>query len=304
MKDKHTRGILCVLCGGFLWGFSGTCSQYLFMKYDFPADWLAAARMLCSGIILILFMVFKDRKQLTKIFLNKRDSLILLVFSCAGLLMCQLSYLKTISYSNSGTATVLEYLFPIMVIFFVCVTTPRKPKLREMIAIFLAILGVFLISTHGDPTSLVISKNALIWGLTAAVTTFIYSASPEGIIKKYGSIPVTGLGMLIGGTVLFIIIRGWQSNPISDFTSLIMCVIVCIVGTAVAFTLYLRGVGDIGPVKASMVASVEPVAATVISALWLRTKFYLVDIVGFALILAIIFITASKQKNIQEDKNV
>lgn len=292
MKNKHTRGVLCVLSGGFLWGFSGTCSQYLFMEYGFSAQWLAAVRMLFAGIVLSLFMIVRDKKQLFRIFSDKKDTAVLLVFSVFGLMLCQLSYLTAIFYSNSGTATVLEYLFPIMVIAFVCIKTPRSPKLRETVAVILAIAGVFLISTHGDPSSLVISKQALFWGLLAALTTFIYNAAPEGIIKKYGSICVTGLGMLIGGVLLFVIIRGWRNIPDFDIISLLMCFIVCFVGTVAAFTLYLRGVGDVGPIKAGMAASIEPVAATVISAAWLGTKFNLTDIIGFAFILAIIFITA------------
>lgn len=290
MKNKNSRGLVCVLSGGILWGFSGTCSQYLFMNYSFPPEWLAAVRMLAAGILLTAYMIIKDRHKLISISYSKYDLCILLIFSLFGLMLCQLSYLKTISYSNSGTATVLEYLFPIMVIIFACIKTPRKPKPREIFAAMFAITGVFLIATHGRPSSLVISQKALSWGLLSAVTTFIYNSSPESIIKKYGSIPITGLGMLIGGTVLFTVVRGWRIFPISDIASFIVCAAVCIIGTVAAFTLYLRGVGDIGPVKASMAASIEPVAATVISALWLGTKFYPTDIIGFVLIIAIIFV--------------
>ena len=63
-------------------------------------------------------------------------------------------------------------------------------------------------------------------------------------------------------------------------------------GTAVAFTLYLQGVVDIGPVKASMIASIEPVSAALFAFVWLSTPFIGIDLVGFAMILVTIFLLA------------
>ena len=70
------------------------------------------------------------------------------------------------------------------------------------------------------------------------------------------------------------------------------------IGTALAFTLYLQGVSDIGSVKASMTACVEPVSATIISALWLKTKFTGIDIVGLIAILTAVLLL-SKKDNIR-----
>ena len=47
-----------------------------------------------------------------------------------------------------------------------------------------------------------------------------------------------------------------------------------IVGTVIAYPLYVQGVSDVGPVKASMLASVEPVSAAVISAVVLLDSAY------------------------------
>ena len=211
-------------------------------------------------------------------------------------MICQLSYLMTISYSNAGTATVLEYLFPVFVILYTCIVTPRKPMIKEICAIALAMAGTYLLATHGKTDGLVLSLPTLIWGLLAALSCFIYNVSPAKIIDKYGSIQITGLGMLIGGAILFIFSKSFGIMPICDINSFIFFIIICFVGTVLAFTLYMQGVGDIGAVKSSMLACIEPVAASVISALWLGTKFYLPDIIGSVLIVSVIFITTEKNK--------
>ncbi|MCD7905299.1 MAG: DMT family transporter [Clostridiales bacterium] len=292
---NNMKGIAFTLFGASLWGFSGSCGQYLFTAYGFDAKWLTSVRMTTAGIILTLFTLIKEREKTFDIFKNKKDLLTLLVLAFAGLLLVQFTYLKTISYSNSGTATVLQILFTIFVIVYVCIRTPRLPERREVTAVIFAVTGVFLIATHGKIGSMAISKEALFWGLVSAFSAFIYNTVPVGIINKYGSITVTGWGMLMGGLVFLIATGSYKSFPVCDLPSLLATLVLCIVGTAIAFTLYLKGASEIGPVKASQLAAIEPVVATVVSALWLKTKFYSADLAGFALIIAIIFIVSEKE---------
>ncbi|MCD7778000.1 MAG: DMT family transporter [Clostridiales bacterium] len=295
MDKNSVKGIISVLAGASLWGFSGTCGQYLFMNYGFDAKWLTSARMLTAGVILTLITLIKTKGETFDIFKNKKDTITLLYFAFIGLLLVQFSYLKTIAYSNSGTATVLQILFTIIVIFYVCIRTPRAPKAREVLAVFCAVSGVFLLATHGKIGTMAISEAALIWGLISAFSAFVYNTAPVGIINKYGSIKVPGLGMLVGGLVFLIATGSYKSFPVCDIPSLLATLVLCVGGTAIAFTLYLKGTAAIGPVKASQLAAIEPVVATVVSALWLKTKFYLIDLVGFALIIAIIFIVSKKE---------
>ena len=60
--------------------------------------------------------------------------------------------------------------------------------------------------------------------------------------------------------------------------------ITVVLGTAVAFTAYLWGVDRIGPVKASLIGSLEPIAATAFSALVMGSSYAGIDIVGMVLI--------------------
>ena len=59
--------------------------------------------------------------------------------------------------------------------------------------------------------------------------------------------------------------------------------------------LIMPGIVDVGPAKASMLASTEPVSATVFSALWLGTSFSATDLIGFAAITATVFLLAKSE---------
>ena len=61
------------------------------------------------------------------------------------------------------------------------------------------------------------------------------------------------------------IFRPWEYELIWDGGTWGALVSVIVIGTAIAFGLYLQGVSMIGPLKGSILASVEPLSAVIIS---------------------------------------
>ncbi len=295
MKSKNTRGILCTLLGGTLWGFSGACSDFLFTNYAMDSSWLTVVRMLGAGIALTVINLTGSRKRSIAIWKNGMDAVQLVIFALLGLAFSQYAYLTSIDHSNAGTATVLQYLGPVLIMGLVCVKNRRLPDRREGIAICLAVGGTYLLATHGNPKTMVLSQLGLIWGLLSAVSLALYTLLPAKIIPKWGSMIVTGWAMLLGGAAMALISRVWSIPVALDIYGWLAVGGVVIAGTLLAYTLYLQGVADVGAVLASMLASVEPVSATVISALWLGTSFQWIDLLGFAAIMATVFLLAKRE---------
>lgn len=296
MKSKtYIRGILFTAAGGIGWGISGVCSQYLFISYHMNSGWLTAVRMVFSGIILLGISLPKHRRAVVGILKDSKDRLWLLAFSIAGLLLCQYAFLSAIQYSNSGTATVLQSLNVVLLTAFLCLKNHVLPEQKRLLSIILAIVGVYLISTNGNPYIMVLSPHGLFWGIMAALGVVFYTLLSQNIVAKWGNLIVTGWGMLIGGIVLSVFIDAWSLPNYLDAGALIVIAIIVLVGTAGAFAAFLQGVSDIGPVKATLIACLEPVTATIISAFWLHTKFNVVDILGFCLILATVFLSVKRE---------
>lgn len=293
-KSKTARGIFLTLSGGTMWGFSGACGQYLFTYKNLDSAWVTVTRMLCAGVILLILAFSKQRCELKQIIMDKQDRRRLFLFSVCGLMFCQYSYMTAIAHSNAGTATVLQYLGPVLIMIVSCFMAKRLPSGREITAIFLAVTGTFLLATHGNIHSLVISASGLTWGLLSAVALMSYTMLPVKIIARWGSTVVTGYGMLIGGIFLFFTTKYWSVHVILDWSTILGLSAIVLLGTALAFTMYLQGVSDIGSVKASMLACVEPVSATVISALWLGTDFTIMDFAGLAAVIATVLLLTQK----------
>lgn len=299
MGDKKTKvkGTAFALIGGALWGFSGTCGQYLFNFKDMNTEWLTSVRLLFSGIIMVVIALFTQRENIKGILSDKYDRIALVIFGIAGLLTCQYTYFVAISNSNAATATVLQYLGPALIMIFVCFKAKRMPNKKEILAVVLAISGTFLLATHGSLKELAISPKGLVFGLLSALSLAIYSILPGRIIQRWGSLTVTGFGMFIAGIVFTLIVRTWNISQSLDFAAVFVVLLIIIFGTVIPFTLYLQGVGYIGASKASMLACVEPLSATIISALWLKNKFMPIDILGFVLIITTVLMLSFKGKN-------
>ena len=249
-NKRKIRGVIYTLIGGICWGFSGACGQSLFMQ-GVNSTWLTVVRMISAGIILLSISLIKDRKKTISIWKNRKDSIRLVLFAIFGLMLCQYTYLTAISYSNAAIATVLQYLGPVFIMIYVCIRNLRLPKIREVISIVLAVLGTFLLATHGSLENMTLTKEGLMWGILAAIGLMLYTLLPTGIISKWGSLVVTGYGMLIGGVFLGGVTQVWNIEVSLDIKSILKVIAIVIVGTVIAFTLYLQGVSDIGAVKAS-----------------------------------------------------
>ncbi len=216
----------------------------------------------------------------------------LLLFAVLGLMFSQYTYMTAISYSNSGTTTALQCTGQVLVLIYSCILVRRWPTRLESVGVVLAVGGTFLLATHGKLGNLAISPLALAWGMASALSLALYTLLPVRLIKKYGSTVVTGWGMLIGGVVLSAATRMWAQPVHLTPSVLLTLAVVVLLGTAGAYSLYLEGVACLGAVKASMIACSEPVAAMMISAVWLHTRFTLCDVLGVAAILSMVLLIA------------
>ncbi len=297
-SSRALRGAIMALVGGIGWGFSGACGQFLFTGYDVDPLWLSAVRMTGAGLLLLALCAFRPkwRSSLRGMFGSRPEVGRLLLFSLAGLMTCQISYLFAIKFSNAGTATVLQYIGPVLIVVFVCLRGARLPRLREVAAILCVLAGTFLLATHGDPSNMVLSPEGLTWGLLAAGAVALYTLLPMGLMDRWGAVPVTASALTIGGVLLCIALRPWENPPALDAAGLAAVAAMIVFGTAMGFALYLQGVADIGASKASLIASVETVSATAFAVLWLGTVFVPMDFVGFVFIMATVLILMERKK--------
>lgn len=289
-SPSHLSGILIAVTGCSCWGFSGIFAKILFDEKHISAMWLVTVRLICAGIILLILSYLDDRTSLMKVWKNRNNVSLLLAFALLGMMPSQACFFLAVSYSNPAVATVLQYISPVLIMLVCCIRDKTAPKTGEIVILILVMTGVFLISTHGNPQQLSVTPPALFWGLVSAFAVMFYTLLPAGLIREYGTLPVVGWGMLLGGIILVPFTRPWNAAGIFDSYTLLMIMLVIIVGTVIAFTGYLQGVKIIGPLQGSLAAGTEPVVSALFTALILHVSFSAADLAG--MILVVLSVTA------------
>ena len=292
MKKNDNTGMLSTFVGGTLWGINGVMGNYLFLNKNVTTPWLIPYRLILAGFLLLGYLYYKKGSKIFDILKNPKDLLQIVLFGLIGMLGTQYTYFSAIQFSNAAIATVLTYFGPTLVLIYMCLREKRKPLKYEIVSICLSSFGVFLLATHGDITSLQISFKALFWGILSALSVVFYTVQPESLLKKYGAPIVVAWGMMIGGIFIAFVTKPWNISVTFDFVTFLVLMLIIVFGTIIAFILYLTGVNIIGPTKASIIACIEPVAATICAILFLGVTFDFLDVIGFLCIISTIFIVA------------
>lgn len=260
-KKREKLGILCCTAGATSWGLSGTCSEALFSQYPVDTTWVTAVRMTSAGIILLFLAFAKHSLNLKELGKDKKGLIEIVLFAIAGLALCQYAYLSAIKWTNSGTATVIQNLSIVFIAVYVCMTTRTAPDKRTVFCIFLALFGVWLLATGGKPGNMELTPRGLFWGLMAGIGAASYSLLSRAPVKHRGSIPVSGMGMFIGGLALSLIAHSWKIPAGLDGRAILYMAVIVLLGTVGAFTLFLQGIALVGPVKAALLSCLEPLTA-------------------------------------------
>lgn len=303
-NSSRFKGILLVVIGTLLWGVSGVAAQYLFESENFTPEWLVVVRMIIAGAIMLIYSTLKGDKNVYAIWSKKENIIKILVFALIGMLGVQYTYFAAILHGNAATATILQYLSPVIITVYLAFCNKKLPSLKQIVCILMAILGTFLIITKGNLSTLSISKEAVFWGVLSAITCAIYTLQPAELLKKYGSLCVVGWGMLIGGIAFTFIYPPFNCSGNFSVKSILAIALVVLFGTLIAYYCYLESLKYIEPSETSVFTCVEPLSASILSMIFFNVSFSFIQLVGaLCIIVTISILSFSKKDDNLEDIN-
>lgn len=295
MRNKKLAGAMCGIITGICWGLSGVFSQYLFTNTDMDSNWFVSVRILVSGFFMMFLSLITKKDEIRKLLKNKKDLLRCFFSGVLGTMMFQLACYGTVQRSNAATAIVLQYLCPVMVMIYVCFKNTKLPEKQEVFSLSLAVAGIFLISTHGNIHQLVMSEEALIWGIGCAFFMMLSTTLPEPLYRRYSSQTITSAMLFFAGITAAILINPMENTLSLDWKSLTVLTLAVVSGSIMAYIAYGLAIKQIGSVKASLYACVEIPTATMLSLVFMGTHFSFTDFIGFAMIGSTVFLLSLKE---------
>lgn len=288
-----------VIVAASLWGLSGTAAQNLFQEAKVEMDWLVTVRMLIAGLIfLAMALLGKKRQMVFDVLKNKFSIFHFAIFGIIGMLGVQYTYFAAIDEGNAAVATLLQYIAPVFILVYFLLILRKVPTLFEVLAVFLTLLGAFLLLTNGSAENLIVPGLAVFWGVLSAFALAFYTLYSERLVKQFDSIIVVGWGMLIGGMAI-----SFLQSPFSvDLTGwgikeYLLIIFVIIFGTVIPFYLFIDSLRLINSKISSLLSCSEPLSSVVASVLWLGVPFGIWQAAGTVCIIAMVFLLTLKPKN-------
>lgn len=294
-KPSVIRGVIMATIGAACWGFSATCAGYLMGTFGMGVTWLAFARLIIAGPIFLAVALATDRAKLTSLFKSPRMLLHMVLFALVGVVAMQVTYMTAVKLNGPGTALLLQETGLIVIMAVTCIRKHRAPTKREFVALVLALLGTAAIATQGQVGALGISPLGLLWGLLAGLAMAGHNVIPVELLEKHGSVVVNGVAMTLGAFMLLPIADPVGAFPVMPVEGWLAFAAIVAVGTLLAYVLYLQGIKEAGPVKASLVAVFEPVSGMFFGLIWLGDLISLFDLIGCVAIIAMMILVSKPE---------
>ncbi len=288
-RGGHSH-VLFLIVSGLLWGTGGLSGAELGRVTGLSAVAVAAYRLLAGGGLIVVFRTAAGGRWPARPATRAAWTRV----AVTGLLAAafQGCYFSAVSLTSVSLATLVTIgASPVIVQVVERIRGRGRGGAARTTVLALCGLGLLVgLPSGGFGYSAVLASAGLATLAAAGFATLtLIGASP---VPGLDDLTVTGFGFTFGGLVLlpFAAVSGLAFRPGPAAIGLLIAL-----GTgptAVAYTLYFRGLRGAPPGTAALLALLEPLTATVLAALLLGDRLSVPGIAGAALLLAAVVQTA------------
>ena len=205
-------------------------------------------------------------------------------------------YFTAIRLMTMSTAAILLYTSPIWVMILAIIFLKEKISLQKVIALILAFAGCVLVSGFGGKVTL----GGILAGLGSGLGYGLYSIFGTFALKKYPPYTVTCYTFLIAGAGSVFVadpadLFSKIANTESKLGLLGFVVLTSVVTAVIPFLLYTLGLNRTTAGKAAVLATIEPVAATLFGVFVMKESIGVIAVLGIFLVLGAIAVLRVKK---------
>jgi len=287
------KGYLFAILAALLWGISGSVAKFLFHSGITPFQ-LVQLRMTIAAGALFLWLLFRDRSLLV---IERSDIGYFALLGTCGLAALQFTYLLTISKIQVAAAILLQYLAPGMIALHAVVFFGDRLDRWALAALFGSLVGCYLVVGAYSLQLLSMNLVGIVSGVLSAVAFSWYSIHGEHGMRRYNPWTVLAYALAFGAlcwNILYSPLKGlFHGYSPVQWGGIFY---IGIMGTLLPFGLYLEGVNRIRSTRASITATLEPIAAGVVSWVFLHEVLSLLQLAGATLVIGSIVLLQLRQE--------
>lgn len=285
---------LLIILSGCLWGTMGLFVRKL-NAMGLASMEIVELRCVIAALILFPVIFLRDRKLLK---LTGRNLPPLMASGIFSIVFFNFCYFSTISLMDLSAAAILLYTAPIFVMLLSLLLFHERLTVRKLLALVMAFCGCCLVSGIADTA---ISAQGILLGLGAGLGYALYSIfSRYSINQGLGSMTITVYTFLFAALAgAFLTDFSAIGAAFSQYGIILIGfgILYTVVTTVLPYLLYTTGLAFVENGTASVMASVEPVVATILGFLVFSERPTVSALLGMVLVLvALVVLNFEKKK--------
>ena len=294
-KNKRSIGPLLIILAGCFWGSMGIFVRRL-TTFGFSSVQIVAIRVTLAALFFGALLLCKDRSGFR---IALKDLPLFLGLGFGSILFFTVCYFTAINMMSLSTAAILLYTSPIWIMLMSVLFFREKLTVRKLLALGLAFAGCVLVSGISGEG---ITPAGLLIGLGAGLGYGLYSILGTVALRKYSPYTVTTYTFLFAAAGSWLICG--PADMVSKFAAaenllslLLFCGLTALVTAVVPFLAYTLGLRTVEASRAGILATIEPLVATLVGILVFAEPLTLLSGLGILLILSAVVILNRKTES-------
>ena len=295
VKTRRSIGPALIILAGCFWGSMGIFVRKL-ETYGFSSVQIVSIRVTLAALVFSGLLAAKDRRGFR---IALKDIPLFLGLGLGSILFFTVCYFTAITMMPLSTAAILLYTSPIWIMLMSVLFFREKLDGRKLLAMALAFAGCALVSGISGEG---ITPAGLLVGLGSGIGYGLYSILGTVALRKYSPYTVTTYTFLFAAAGSWLICgpaemaSRFAAAPDRGFLFL-LCGLTALVTAVIPFLAYTLGLRSVEASRAGILATVEPLVATLIGILAFSEPLTVLSGLGILLILSAVVILNSKQKS-------
>lgn len=300
---KRLLPYIMIAAGASLWGIIAIFVKGL-ADYGFAAMEIVAIRVLYAALFLLLIGLIKYKKQMK--LKQLKDIKLFIGTGILSIVFFNYCYFTTINQMNISVAVILLYTAPAFVTILSYFFLKEGLSANKIFAVLGTIIGCILIAgvSAGESTITIIG---ILTGLGSGLGYALYTIFGKFALKRYEPFTVTLYTFIVAAIFLLPITQLWEKMDLLFNGKVLMYSMgLGFIPTVLAYFIYTWGLEKTEGSKAAVIATVEPVVATLLGVLLYHERLGPFQIAGAILIICSVIIVnitfTKKTKNINKIK--
>ena len=290
---NQKTGSLLIVIAGIFWATMGLFVRSL-GAYGFTSLQISAFRLLSASVCFALILALKDKKAFC---IRLKDLPLFIGLGVGSVAVMTGCYFSAIGMLNLSTAAILLYTSPIWVMLMSALFFREKITRIKLIALLLAFSGCVLVSGVSGGTS---SAAGIAVGVASGVAYGLYSILGSIALRRYSPFTVTTYAFSIAALAVTALARPGEMAAGIAASGRVGALIALVIATGVVtavipYLLYTIGLEHVEPSRAAILATSEPMMATILGMIVYREGITVFSAAGIlCILLAIIALNAHK----------